>query len=258
MNTTRAILPREYGAYAELAFPLLTAFLLGGVTVAGLGFTVAVLAWFLVREPLAVLNGVRGVRLEAALGGPARRAAWLLGLLGAAGAGAGMLLAPPAARVWALVPGACAVVLAPALLRGRPKTLGAELVVAVALATMILPIGLAGRMAPARALQAAAVWAVSFVLATLAVHAIKARVKPELGARWAIWTTPVLAGAAGGTALAGAVAGQWPVAVGAAVLPSVGLVIGALWLGTHPRRLKRVGWSLVGANLVTLGLLSLG
>lgn len=25
--------------------------------------------------------------------------------------------------------------------------------------------------------------------------------------------------------------------------------------GTHPRRLKRVGWSLVGANLVTLGLL---
>jgi hypothetical protein len=169
-----------------------------------------------------------------------------------------MLLAPPAARVWALVPGACAVVLAPALLRGRPKTLGAELVVAVALATMILPIGLAGRMAPARALQAAAVWAVSFVLATLAVHAIKARVKPELGARWAIWTTPGLAGAAGGTALAGAVAGQWPVAVGAAVLPSVVLVIGALWLGTHPRRLKRVGWSLVGANLVTLGLLSLG
>jgi hypothetical protein len=255
MNTTRAILPREYGAYAELAFPLLTAFLLGGVTVAGLGFTVAVLAWFLVREPLAVLNGVRGVRLEAALGGPARRAAWLLGLLGAAGAGAGMLLAPPAARVWALVPGACAVVLAPALLRGRPKTLGAELVVAVALATMILPIGLSAGIHSSTARQASGVWAASFVLATLAVHAIKARAKPELGARWAIRVTPVLAGAVAGAGLAGGATALWPWPVGAAVLPSALLVLGALWLGTHPRRLKRVGWSLVGANLVTLALL---
>jgi hypothetical protein len=254
MNT-RTILPREYGAYAELAFPLLTAFLLGGVTAAGLGFAVAVLAWFLVREPLAVLNGVRGARLEAALGGPARRAAWALGLLGAAGAGVGMLLAPPAARAWALLPGACAVLLAPALLRGRPKTLRAELVVAVALATMILPIGLSGRARLATVALASGVWAASFMLATLAVHAIKARVKPELGAPWARWATPVLSGAVAGAGLAGAVADRWPWAAGAAVLPSATLVVAALWADTHPRHLKRVGWSLVGANLVTLGLL---
>jgi len=35
----------------------------------------------------------------------------------------------------------------------------------------------------------------------------------------------------------------------------VALVGAALGLRTHPRQLKRVGWSMVGANLVTLGLL---
>jgi hypothetical protein len=258
MNTTRTILPREYGAYAELTFPLLTAFTLGGPTAAGLCFTVAVAAWFLVREPLAVLNGVRGARLETALGAPARRAAWLFGLLGALGAALGMALAPPAARLWALVPGACAVALAPALLRGRPKTLGAEVMVALALSGMLLPIGLSGRMDLARGLGASIVWAASFVLATLAVHAIKARVKPERGTAWTVWATPVLAGVVAGTAIAGAGVGRWRWAIGAAVLPSAALVLAALWLGTHPRRLKRVGWSLAGANLVTLVLLLVG
>ena len=255
MTTTKAVLPREYGAYAELAFPLLTAFLAAGVTAAGACFTLAVLSWFLVREPLAVLNGVRGARVAASLGRPARRAAWALGSLGAIGAGAGMLLAPPDARLWALVPGACAIVLAPALLRGRPKTLGAEIVVAIALATMILPIGLSGRMAPGHAAAASVVWATSFVLATLAVHGIKARVKPDLGAGWAIWLTPVLAGVAVITGLVGAGHDHWPWPVGLAVVPSAALVAAALAAGTHPRRLKRVGWSLVGANLVTLALL---
>jgi len=255
MPTSQTILPREYGAWAELAFPLFTAFLLGGVTFAGGCFTLSVLSWFLVREPLAVLNGVRGRRLEASLGRPARRAAWALGGLGAVGAALGMALAPPSARLWALAPGACALVLAPALLRGRPKSLGAEVVVALALAGMVLPIGLSGRMPLTRGLQASAVWAASFVLATLAVHAIKARVKPDLGAAWTVWMTPLLAAATVAAGVAGAMAGRWPWPVGLAVLPAAGLVLAALALGTHPRRLKRVGWSLVAANLVTLGLL---
>jgi hypothetical protein len=255
MTTARAILPREYGAYAELAFPLLTAYLAAGVTAAGAGFGLAVLGWFLVREPLAVLNGVRGRRLGASLGGPARRAAWVLGLAGAAGAVTGLLFAPPAARMVALVPGTCAALLAPALLRGRPKTLGAELVVAGALATMTLPVGVSGGMAAATAARAAGVWAVGFALATLAVHAIKARAKPDAGAVWTVPATPLLAAAAVLTGMVGAAAGAWSWPVGAAVAPSALLVTAALALRTHPRRLKRVGWSLVGANLVTLVLL---
>jgi len=255
MSTARAVLPREYGAYAELVFPLLTAFLIGGVTPAGLGFALAVVAWFLAREPLAVLNGVRGARLEASLGAPARRMAWVLGMLGAAGAAAGLLLAPPAARAWALVPAGCAGVLAPALLRGRPKTLGAELVVAAALATMVLPIGLSGGMALDVAAPASGVWAVSFALATLAVHAIKARARPESRGAWTTWAAPLCAGLALAAGVGGAVLGLWPWAAGIAAAPSALLVIAALAVGTHPRRLKRVGWSLVGANLITLSLL---
>jgi len=255
MSTTNAVLPREYGAYAELAFPLLTALLAGGVTGAGLGFAAAVVAGFLVREPLAVLNGVRGARLEASLGGTARRAAVVLGALLALGAGAGLLLAPPMARRAALVPGVVALLLTPALLRGRPKTLGVEVLVAFALSGMVLPIGLAGRMPLGRAGATAAVWAASFVLATLAVHAIKARAKPALGGTWTLWATPVLGVGVVAGGLLGAAVWRVPTAVALAVLPSALVVLAATLLRPHPRRLKRIGWSLVGANAVTLALL---
>jgi len=69
--------------------------------------------------------------------------------------------------------------------------------------------------------------------------------------------TPVLAAATAAAGVAGAVAGRWPWLVGLAVLPAAGLVLTTLALGTHPRRLKRVGWSLVGANVVALVLLLL-
>ena len=258
MSTSRAILPREYGAYAELAFPLLTAFLAGGVTAAGACFALVVVSWFLVREPLAVLNGVRGARIEASLCGPARRAAVALGGLGGGGAVLAMLLAPPLARIAALVPGACAVLLAPALLRGRPKSLGAEILVAIALSGMILPIGLAGRLEPAGAVRAVAVWAACFVLATLAVHAIKARAKPDLGAAWTRRATPVLALVIVAGGLLGVVVGPLPTTSGLAVLPTALVVLAAGTLRTHPRHLKRVGWTLVAANAVTLTLVLVG
>jgi len=251
------MLPREYGAYAELAFPLLTAFVAAGVTAAALGFAVAVIAGFLAREPLAVLNGVRGARLEASLGVPARRAVVLLGAVGVLGAMAGLALAPDEARRAALIPGVCALLLAPALLRGRPKTLGAELLVAVALPGMILPIGLAGRMPLGRATGAAAAWAVSFVLVTLAVHAIKARAKPSLGNTWTVGAAPALAVLAIAAGLTAAVTGAVGVGVGLAVAPSALAVLAATALRVHPRQLKRVGWSLVGANVVTFALLLL-
>lgn len=233
MTVTRAVLPREYGAYAELAFPVLSAFLAGGVSRAGLGFALAVVAGFLVREPLAVLNGVRGARLAASLGAPA-------------------------ARLGALIPGAFAVGLAPALLRGRPKTLGAEVLVALALAGMILPIGLCGTMTWKAAVLATSVWAASFVLATLSVHAIKARAKPALGGAWTLWATPALGLAIPGGGLVGAVLGRVPMAVGLAVVPSTLVVLAATVLRPHPRQLKRLGWSLVAANVVTLALLVVG
>jgi hypothetical protein len=46
--------------------------------------------------------------------------------------------------------------------------------------------------------------------------------------------------------------------VSLAVMPGALLVLGVAALRVHPRRLKRVGWSLVAANVVTLALLLAG
>jgi hypothetical protein len=256
MSGVRALLPREYGAYAELAFPLLLAFLAGGVSVAGVGFALAAVSWFLVREPLAVLAGVRGVRLETALAAPARRSAILLGALGTVAAAAAMIAAPPVARLSALVPGGAAALLAPALVRGRAKSLGSELLVATALSAVLVPVGISGHMTPRLAWGGAAVWAASFVLATLAVHAVKARAKPGRGT-WTVRAAPALGLGVVAGALGGAAVGRLPAFFAFAALPSALLVLGVIALGTHPRHLRRVGWSLVAADGVTLALLLL-
>jgi hypothetical protein len=254
MGTTPPLWPREYGAYAELIFPLLTALLAGCPSVAGAALALSVVCWFLLYEPLAIARGARGRRQRAALGEAARgRTWWLAGLGGAAGV-AGLVLAPPAARLAALVPGAAAVCVLPAVLRGRPKTLTAELLVATALSTMVLPVGLAGRMAVRSAVPDTLVWLLTYWTATLTVHAIKARVKPELGAPWTLWAAPALATLVLLAGLGAAVA----VLAGVAVVPGALLALAVAALRVHPRRLKRVGWSLAAANVVTLVLLLAG
>jgi hypothetical protein len=49
------MLPKEHGAYGQIAFPILTAFLVSGVSVAGLLIAAAVVAGFLAHEPAAIL-----------------------------------------------------------------------------------------------------------------------------------------------------------------------------------------------------------
>jgi hypothetical protein len=255
MGTAPALWPREYGAYAELIFPLLTAFLAGGASAAGAAFALSVVCWFLLYEPLAILRGARGRRLQVELGGLAQRRTWWLSGLGGLAAAGGLALAPTPARLAALVPGAAALLVLPAVFRGRPKTLGAEFVVATALSTMLLPVGLAGGMTPRSAVEAAAVWLLTYSAATLTVHAIKSRVKPDLGAPWTLWAAPALAAGAAVAGIGAAVAGWVPVLVAVALLPGALLVLAVAALRVHPRRLKRVGWSLAAANVVTLVLL---
>ncbi|MBI3981894.1 MAG: YwiC-like family protein [Gemmatimonadetes bacterium] len=252
MGFTRGLWPREYGAYAELAFPLLTGFLIGGLSVAGIGFGVAVTSWFLINEPLNVLKGLRGRRTQDELAHAARRRAVVLALLGVAGAVSGMVLAPVPARLAALLPGALAGALAPAVLWGKPKTLGVELLMAAALALMLPPVALAGRGEPTRAAVAAAAWFACFCLATLAVHAIKARAKPELGTPWTVWVAPLLAVLVLAAALVSALVTAARAYAVLSVAPAALVVLAAAVLRVHPRRLKRVGWSLVAGNVMTL------
>jgi hypothetical protein len=257
MSAERSLAPREHGAYAELAFPLATGLVAGGPSVAGLAFAIAATAAFLLAEPLTVMAGGRGVRLRRDLSGRARRLAVVLGVAAMAAGGTAMLTAPPVARIAALLPAGLAAALAPAVVRGRHKTAAGELLVAAALAAMVLPVGVAGGMSPAAAGLAAAIWAATFWLATVTVHAIKTRFKPALGEGWTLWAAPAFAAGVVAAALLGLGAGRIALPPALAVIPAAAVAVAALAWRVTPRHLRRIGWSLVAANLATFALLVL-
>jgi hypothetical protein len=251
MSTTRSLWPREHGAYAELAFPILTGLSAGAATVAALCLAAATVAFFLAHEPMAVASGIRGGRLRDAEGSRARvRAGWLaaLGLvLGTVGFAAGS----GDVRRAVLVPVGAVLALLPWILAGRQKTLSAEIVVVAAFAAVVLPLAVAAGATWRFAWTASGVWFVSFTLATLAVHALKLRHKRGTAARWVVRLTLGLALAVALAAI-GAALGEWlsPL-LAAAILPPVALVLALAAVPVHPRNLKRVGWALVGANSLT-------
>lgn len=247
-------MPREYGAYAELAFPLATALVAGGASIASTMFALAAGAGFLLHEPVAIVRGGRGARLREALARRAHaRIRWLVALGAAAGAAA-LFAAPKSARVGAAFPAVCALLLVAPVARGREKTLGAELLMAAALAGMLAPVGLSAGLHPRFVAVATFVWFASFGLATLLVHAIKAL---GTGATrpWTRTATPILAVGVVGAAAVAATLGSVPRAAGLAVLPTAVVATAAVAARVGPRRLRQVGWTLVAADGMTLVLL---
>ena len=258
MSSSTSLLPREHGAYAELAFPLATGLAACGPTPAGVAFTVAAAALFLAHEPAMVWLGRRGQRLQQQLGGAARIRLWWLTALGVGGAALGFAVGTGETRLAALVPAACALALIPAFIRGEVKTLWAEIIVVAHFSTTLMPLAVEGGAGWGFAWTASAVWFVSFTLGTVAVHGLKAEHKQtEAAARLGV-IVPLLSVGAVGLGAAAAATGKVPVTAALAVVPPA-LAVFVVWaLRVHPRRLKRVGWSLVAANLVTLGLLLAG
>ncbi|MBE0595258.1 MAG: YwiC-like family protein [Gemmatimonadales bacterium] len=251
MTNPRSLWPREHGAYAALGFPILTGLTVGVPTVTALAVASAAVALFLAHEPVAVLTGMRGERLQTEAGDRARvRLTVLIGLglvLGLVGMGT----ASADVRLAVCVPAAALLALVPWVVRRRQKTFGGELMVIVAFATTVVPISIAVGASWRLAWTAGVVWLVSFGLGTFAVHALKLRHKQGADAGWVAATSLVLAVAVVTTAVAGALLGRLPVPIAVALLPPAILVIGLALFPVHPRRLKRVGWSLVSANGVT-------
>jgi hypothetical protein len=142
-------LPREHGAYGQLAFPLLTAYAVAGVTSPALLVGGSAIAAFLAHEPLLVVAGRRGPRARREAGPRALR--WLVatgGIAVAAGVAA-LMLAAPAARPWFLLPLAPALVVAIALALDDEKSAAGELAVALAFSSLAVPVCVAAG-APAR------------------------------------------------------------------------------------------------------------
>ena len=172
-----SLLPREHGAYGQIAFPLVTAFVVAGISPAGLLFAIAVIVGFLAHEPAAVVLGLRGSRAKREFGGPAMR--WLAFYLAiGAAAGFGALLAiDPAAR-WSLaVPIVPAVLLAVETIRGRDKSVQAEIVAAVAFSAAAIPVCMAAGATATDAAAVAIPFALLFAASTLAVRVVILRVR---------------------------------------------------------------------------------
>ncbi len=257
-GAARALLPREHGAYAYVAFPLVGGLLMARPTLAAVAFAVAAVAFFLAHEPLAVLLGSRGQRLRTSLGDAARgRLPWLFGI----GIGAGIaafVTAPPLARAYALVPLSLGLALVPAVVRRRQKTLLGEIVVLAAFSTMVLPLAVASGVPAGHAWAVAGVWMAGFLPPTVAVHALKARHRAPDERTAAGVAAPLLALLVllGGPALA--LLGPVPWNVGVAPTPLAAVTLAVVLRPFHPKHLKRLGWSLVAAGVLTLVLTLLG
>ena len=218
-------------------------------------FTGSALAWFLLYEPAAVFLGVRGERLRLTAGRGARWYALVLVRGGVVLGVVALILSPPSARLATLVPVALALLLVRVMQRGKQKTLGAEILVVATLAAVLLPVAAASGVDGRLAWMAFGVWLVSYGLITLLVHAVKARHKQSAGKRWTVWAAPLLAGGTGIAGVALAVTAVVPAAIGYALLPAAVFVLAVALLRVHPRKLRVVGWSVVGVSVLTLVLL---
>jgi hypothetical protein len=251
--------PREHGAYAELAFPILTGLGLAGPSVPALLLAVSVVCLFLAHEPLAVVLGVRGQRRKGSQGARARRRATVLllagGCLGTAGAALGWEALWPVL----LVPLLPAALVVPLVLAGRQKTLRGEILVVTSLAALVLPLAAVTGVDPPTARWASLVWWLSFLLGTLEVHAIKARSKTRRNGAWTRWASPLACFLTLDVCAVALLSGTGvPAFPFLALIPPAITVLTVAIVRVHPRNLRRVGWTLVAANTLCLLVLLAG
>lgn len=254
--SARSLLPREHGAWGQLAMPLLSGLLLGRPGAAPLLLAAAVVFAFVAHEPLLVLLGQRGRRVRDVEGPRAWR--WLAALGGAAAVtGAlGLALAPRGVARAALVPAALAAAVAVVVWRKLEKTTAGEILVAVALASAGWLVALAGGAPAQHALAVLLAWSLAFAAATLGVQVILERLKSR-GTRDVSRRNAALVVAVGAAAVALAARGL-PAALAWAVMPTVALSAVVCFTRVKPRDLRTLGWALVASSIVTLVLLVAG
>lgn len=252
----RSLLPHEHGAWGQLAMPLVTALAIATPTAAALALVAAVVLAFLAHEPALVLLGQRGRRVKDEEGPRARRWLAVTGGLAALAGAAGVALAPPLARLSLAVPAVLAAAVAVLVVRRLEKTVAGEIAVAAALASAGLSVALAGGAPLRHAVAAALAWVLAFSAATLGVQVILERARSkgarDPGKRHAALAALLVVSAAG-LSLAGL-----PAVLAWATLPTALLSIVVCLARFSPRRLRELGWALVGSSTVTLAILVAG
>jgi len=242
----RSLAPREHGAYGQLAVPMLAALAGGRPGPAPLLLAVAAWALFFAHEPALVLLGRRGERVRVAEGRRSAARLWALGAAGAALGGAGWMLSPPAARWAALAPALLGAIFAALVALGLERSAPGEALAAVTLAGVAFPIAVASGIGVPPSARAWLVWSIGLTALVLPVRSIGAR--RRAGSSLAGRLLPALVGAGLGLGLFGTVFTPLDLA---ALAP---LVLTSAWLAVappDPRRLRGVGWSIVGSTLLT-------
>lgn len=253
----RWLLPREHGAYGQLAFPLLCALALGHVRSAALAFIVASVALFVAHEPLLVLRGERGRKRLDAEGERARSqlVSWLL--LGVASGVYALAASPSAVRSACVVPVALSLVGAVFLARGEEKTTAGEVVVALALGSLALPVAMAAGVSVRAASLLAIAWGAVSSLHVLVVRGLLARSRSGGSRRLATVVT-------GGSLVAflGVLAlvamRSWPTTVLVAFAPAVAVACVFFRWPPPMKKLRTVGWTLMASSLATWVVLAVG
>jgi hypothetical protein len=257
MATERKMIPREHGAYAELLFPMVTVFLGGAPTMSTFLLAVGTIAAFLANEPLLILVGERGTRLQRTESGRAKRALLVFAMF-AVGAGvAGIMSAPPSARVAVVVPmllGGGVFLLA---VQGLERSMFGEALAAAALSSVAIPLGLSAGLNAVESFAVAFIWAVTALLGTSIVRLTVARTKAKTDQEKAAVAFKrglliVVCLAVIGIGCAAPFAERVDLWVLAAAVPVAVVVLVMALFRPTARRLRLMGWSLVGASLLTL------
>jgi hypothetical protein len=257
MSTERRMIPREHGAYAELLFPIATVFLGGSPSVSTWLLAVATIGAFLANEPLLVLVGQRGTRLQRTEGGRARRALLIFSLFALPAGLAGIALAPTPAQIAAILPLVLGGMLILLAIQGLERSMFGEVLAAAALSSVAVPLGLSAGLDLTASLAVALIWTVTSLLGTSIVRLTVARTKTKtekeqraVAVERALLIVVCLAVIAVGIAAPyGSRVGLW---VLAAAVPVAVVVLSMAALRPTARRLRLIGWSLVGANLLSL------
>jgi hypothetical protein len=251
------LLPREHGAYGQLAFPLVTALLVGEVNAVSLAWMAAVVAGFLAHEPLLILLGRRGSRLRRERDS---EALGVLALAAAVSVGGALvaLVASPSVRWSFVLPVLPAMIVAAAVARGTEKDWFGEVAVATTFSLAAVPVAMIGGSSARMALTIAVAFALIFVTGTLAVRSVVLRVRGggNPGAARLTRDAVFVVVAADTAGLSVAISREWlPSLILASVAPP--LVCATFVAARPPRatRLRAIGWSLVATTAVAASVL---
>lgn len=248
------LLPKEHGAYGQLAFPQLAALTAVGVTVTSALWTLTMIAAFLGHEPLLVLLGRRGTRRRREESRSAARGLGVIAAIVMMAAAAALWTAPPHTR-WSFgVPLLPTLLVLMVIARDSEKTTFGEVAVATTFAFAAVPPAItAGASAQVAFALAIAYWLV-FISATFAVRVIILRVRGG-GNPAAVRTTRAAFAALELVAcLAVALAIRerlLPVVLLLAIAPPLVISMLIAAFPPPPTRLRHVGWSMAAATLVT-------